>query len=195
MNYIRDKLLATTKNYYEAFFRVNRRQSAISFDPNQICGGSLSPFAGGTITENVDFVLAVKAYYDPNASAAAWARACLTDSLTGVPIVGETQVNLYHLDIEDAEFNSNIHLMLHEVAHALGFSSSFFGRFIDPATGESLGDSVYKDHPTNGHRYIVTPNVKSYLQSFYGCQDIFGSPIELDGGSGSSGSHWEKSIF
>ena len=42
---------------------------------------------------------------------------------------------------------------------------------------------------------IATPNVLAAFRTYSGCTTVPGAPIEVKGGSGSAGSHWERSVF
>lgn len=39
------------------------------------------------------------------------------------------------------------------------------------------------------------PKLVNFAKEFFGCKDIKGVPIENGGGSGSAGSHFEKTFF
>jgi len=41
----------------------------------------------------------------------------------------------------------------------------------------------------------MTPNLLAYAKFYYGCDSITGIPLEDDGGSGSAGAHWERSLL
>ena len=43
---------------------------------------------------------------------------------------------------------------------------------------------------------IITPNVQTYVKSYFNCQSaVLGALIEEEGGSGSGGSHWERKVY
>ncbi len=46
-------------------------------------------------------------------------------------------------------------------------------------------------------KFLTTPKVKAAASSYFGCNDpsIAGAPLENGGGSGTLGSHWERSII
>ena len=46
-----------------------------------------------------------------------------------------------------------------------------------------------------GEFIIKTPRVLELAKQYYGCDDIDGIPLENDGGSGSKGAHWERSLL
>lgn len=43
---------------------------------------------------------------------------------------------------------------------------------------------------------VILPNVLAYVQTYFGCSDgTTGALLEDSGGSGSLGSHWERSVY
>lgn len=44
-------------------------------------------------------------------------------------------------------------------------------------------------------RMITSPKVKVAVQEQFGCDSAQGAPVELDGGDGTAGSHWEETAF
>jgi len=85
---------------------------------------------------------------------------------------------------------------LHEVTHALGFSSDLFQKFIDE-NGNKRKDPVIPFTAANGQQQqgLATPNVLAYARQFYGCDSWYVIPLENDGGSGTAGSHLERTLY
>lgn len=65
---------------------------------------------------------------------------------------------------------------IHEISHALGFTSGNLG---------ALGDGTR----------VTTPTVAAYIQNHFGCSSATGALLENNGGSGTASSHWEKAAF
>lgn len=84
-------------------------------------------------------------------------------------------------------------MLLHEITHALGFSSNSYGDFIDPATGSLIPIDDVK-FTSGGKFFLKTPRVLAYLKTHYNCCTMTGMRLEDGGGSGSAGSHWEKTF-
>ncbi|KAL6744872.1 hypothetical protein V8C86DRAFT_3000072, partial [Haematococcus lacustris] len=105
----------------------------------------------------------------------AGARPCLFDASTNRPVLG----------------NAN-------VIHALGFTSSLYSLFIDPATNQELPISnVVKTATVDGKQVsrIVTPTVAREARPSFGCPSLDGAQLEDEGGEGSANSHWEYTHY
>jgi len=78
-------------------------------------------------------------------------------------------------------------ITLHEVTHALGFSSSCFPKFIDEK-GKSR-NPVISFTAANGQKQkgLAGPNVLAYARQFYGCDSWNVVPLENDGPGGTAG--------
>lgn len=67
--------------------------------------------------------------------------------------------------------------------HVLGFSPPLFDYWVS----KPLIMSQYK------FTTIVTPKIVSWMGSHFKCK--MGAPLENQGGDGSLGAHWERSVF
>jgi hypothetical protein len=47
----------------------------------------------------------------------------------------------------------------------------------------------------NNRYYITEPTIVEMAKKYWDCDDVFGIPLENQGGRGSIESHWEKSSF
>lgn len=74
-------------------------------------------------------------------------------------------------------------IAIHEVTHALGFSSSFFTR-----------KNLIQDYGSN-FKMINGPKVVEFLREHFDCDSLNGGILENEGGDGTATSHWKKSIF
>ena len=112
--------------------------------------------------------------------AQAWT--CITLSSNNRPVAGVVEINPhFSLDKHDTAYYMKF-LLLHELSHVLGFSSSFFS---------ALG--LLKTEKINGvtKNYISSPKVLQKAQIHFNCKNIKGVELENQGGEGSAGSHWE----
>jgi len=122
----------------------------------------------------------------------------------------------------DSKRASLTDILLHEIAHTLGFDSYLFKFFRDAKTGEPLtprpfqttvvecsnGDSSSEHHGfpsskvlqrgkhSNGDVYyeIVTPRVKQVVQNHFNCPSLTGARLENYEAS-CIGSHWDERLF
>jgi len=94
-------------------------------------------------------------------------------------------------------------VVVHEMTHALGFSSSFYTSYLDPRLGsnghypfptfskynqgESPAGNSFKVQVT----YLRTPRIVELARSHLVCDSIAGVQLEEYGGAGTAGSHWD----
>jgi hypothetical protein len=92
------------------------------------------------------------------------------------------------------EAEKDVATILHEVTHILGFSGSAYPWYQDYDLNFRGEDNVITKN-NKGEYFIKTPRLLELAKQYYGCDDIDGMPLENDGGSGSKGAHWERSLF
>lgn len=160
---------------------------------------------------NVDFFIYVTAVpmSDPNSATVAWALGCVDDR-NGRPVVGH--VNWVPKRLTNAapknpiDLEDDVNTGIHEISHALGFSSNFFGSrgYLNEAgtayvkgPGSSDFGLVTSTSTTLGKqvRKMMSPRVLREARLYFGCSTLDGVEIEDQGGSGTQGSHWEKRIM
>jgi len=81
---------------------------------------------------------------------------------------------------------------MHELTHVLGFSSNLYQYYQDRNLN-TLGKSVIMNKRRDGHFQIRTHNVLNFAKHYFGCNSMSGVALENSGGSGTAGSHWERS--
>ena len=149
------------------------------------------------VNRNVDLILFVTANATQNDGFAAWATPCQLNQSTGRPDVGQVNLNPYVLNTNTKFFFDQFSTVIHEIYHVMGFNNDLFKYFINPSTGRRVPVSdTYRYQPSQPRPYlIVAPIVKNYAAKYYGCNSVVGVPLEDGGGSGSAGSHWEKTAL
>ena len=114
----------------------------------------------------------------------------LSDKKTKRPILGCVDLNP-ELDFKlknSIKFLSM--LLLHEISHILAFNDQLFPLFMNIK-------NPIKTLLINGinRTLLQTPKVLEYARGHFGCPSLTGVELENQGGSGSSGSHWEARIM
>ncbi|KAK5576196.1 hypothetical protein RB653_007337 [Dictyostelium firmibasis] len=105
------------------------------------------------------------------------------------------------------EYNMYVRTGIHEMTHALGFSSSFFDSYVVPNTktvirnGEGAsGSFIFSDTTPSGENYsilksgIFSDNVVQFAKDHYRCDNITKVELEDFGSTGTAGSHWEMRV-
>ncbi len=129
-------------------------------------------------------------------STSAWAGFCQVDSF-GRPVVGQLNVNPAQVDPATPYQRSDVDIMIHELTHLLGFSSSAFGSYREPLNGPVRGlANVRTSYAQNGKTVsaIITPTVVEAARAHFACASLIGAELEDGGGAGSAGSHWDQRI-
>ena len=145
---------------------------------------------------NADFILLL-ATEDGEEGTLAYASACYSDRDTGRPIIGLAVFNNAYLDPSKGTLDNDVATYVHEVLHALVFSSQLFKKF--PKVREFPEDPDSKLVPqyvvSNGMHYLRGTNLLKVTRDHFDCQDISVIPLEDNGGEGSVGGHFERVIF
>jgi len=116
---------------------------------------------------------------DEDTNAAAWSCMTLTNEK---PLAGIVEINPnLSFDKKDSFYYMR-YLLMHELSHVLGFSSSFFKEKKMTITERVNG--VKKT-------YLNSEKVLEKARIHFNCENIKGVPLENQGGDGSAGSHWE----
>jgi hypothetical protein len=88
---------------------------------------------------------------------------------------------------------------MHELTHIYGVNGGLWQYFYQSYTSTTKKgtSNVVSTVPGDSTKYmVITSSVKSYVQNFFACSDTtIGALLENQGGSGSAGSHWERSIY
>lgn len=186
------RLLTSVKTYLQKSMKV------ISGESLQFAGGECSRGQVSKFKKDIDLFVKVFAENESQSAYSAAARACFYLPTTNRPVVGAFIINFGHMDRTDNSVFEYFFFstFLHEFMHIMGFSRSLFNKYIDSNNKVIPQEKVAADVPLPGSNTkifsIVMPGVVSYAKDFFGCSELQGLPLENNGGSSSSGSHWEK---
>ncbi|KAF0685193.1 Aste57867_22895 [Aphanomyces stellatus] len=205
-DFILTVLLPAVSNYFKNVLSVqsvvgNLKIQGIGCQSTEwaCCSSTIPPYLSSQGIANTDFLIHVTAR--PTSGAVlAWALPCNIDQF-GRPISGQTNFGPNRLDTSIAARAGQIGTAIHEITHALGFSSSRFQDFRQPLNGPKWGyDNVVSQTQQNGIYVtkITTPLVVKQAKQQFNCQNWPNAGAELENGpTGSSdySSHWEKRLF
>ena len=121
----------------------------------------------------------------------AWAVHCEVDQF-GRPTAGQVHFHSQYFGLSIETLRSTA---LHEIVHALAFSSDLL-----PTFRNGLGDAWAPTTATADARgeevtVVTTPAVRDAARSHLGCDTLAGAELEDSGGISSAGSHWESRVF
>ena len=111
-----------------------------------ICCDAILPPSGRTGVggvSNADYVLYITKR-PTLGTTLAWALPCFSDtrpSSANRPIMGQANFSPAQISLAPSAYAQQLSTAIHEISHALGFTSSKFSQFINPVTGTSLAYS------------------------------------------------------
>ncbi|KRX00137.1 hypothetical protein PPERSA_10636 [Pseudocohnilembus persalinus] len=196
IDFIKNKMIPAAQAYFESTFLVHRLESPIV--PSKYytsrgykCNGEVEipeSIYGGV--EDADMVMIITAGYDEGENYLAYASKCHQyereiDSKR--PTLGFFRINASFLekDLNAQRWFTWVETAIHEMMHAMGFSSYQFKNFLN--NGGQVGQF-------NGQNFFMGHNTVAYGKSYFKC-NFNGVPLEQNGGSGSAGSHWERTAL
>nr|CAH8856566.1 unnamed protein product [Trichobilharzia regenti] len=134
-------------------------------------------------------------------STAAYTIVCELHEETERPIAAYINFCPQYLDEKEEFDEETVVTAVHELGHALGFSSELFPYFRD-----EYGNPRTKRHPKTIDRYfhtwavlqvvdtLILPTVLHEARIHYNCPHLDGVDLENEGGEGTSGTHFEKRL-
>jgi hypothetical protein len=142
---------------------------------------------------DADYIFFIGIVSDSSLGWVGAASSMIQDNQTKQPIVGMFDLNYY----DGFSYEDLLSTTIHEMAHALGFANNLFEDFIKPNGENYRKDEVVKTEYVNGRKVakIITPKVVNLARETFGCSTMNGVELELQGGEGTAGSHWEKRIM
>lgn len=184
------------KNLYQVLAYIEAYVRVFPNRPLATTGGTCSGVQVPSMRSNTDFHLYVYPEKQSDTSYFAAAAACYQLTQSKRPVGGVYFLNLFKLKTQARDDYSYFHVFLHEFFHLLGFEGSTFQSF--PSRNPSTGAWSFRDVRSNrsidgvSYKFIELESVTAFAKSYYSCNTLTGLPLENEGGSGSSGSHWEK---
>lgn len=143
---------------------------------------------------NADFVLYVIADSVDN-GLAGYATWCSADGTTNQPLSGVYYFN--GLSHQDASMEQIYGTTIHEITHALVFSSDLYDFFLKPNGERYKPNELFLEEVIRGRKMkkFLLPTVLAKARAGFSCTSLNGVELEADGDSGSVGVHWEKRIM
>ncbi|EGR27277.1 leishmanolysin family protein, putative [Ichthyophthirius multifiliis] len=200
-------LVETTKIYFANLIKVIPKSGNNKFPSgwSTTCINVAVPSADQTIgIPNSDLHLYITYQNNPTSTVLASASFCAIDSIFQRPNFGRIQFNIGQMPATSMtlfRFKSRIETTVHETLHVLGFSGFAMQYWIDPNTKVPYGSTgVTKITSTQTIRTFSTnivssPNILKTSRKYFSCPTLLGMQLENGGGSGTAGSHWEKTLL
>ena len=183
-------------------FEAKHRQQY--FGDKEVCTGvfpgDCTTTPGGSGAEDTDFILYVTATDNENCSSGASDETgtdrlaqggfCAVDEESGRPLAGAINFCPGAIDLDTGR--PDVDVAVHEIVHALVFSSELYALYTD-ADGNVRGyENVVGTNATTGESYLMTPLVVEAARQQAACESIAGALLENEGAQGTAGVHWES---
>ncbi|EGR33996.1 leishmanolysin family protein, putative [Ichthyophthirius multifiliis] len=144
-------------------------------------------------------------YTKENSGTVADAVFCaLADEGIERPTFGRVNFNLTNMDKfggDPESFENDLETTIHEILHVVGFSANAMYYWINPETNEPF-KILYKNKLQKVYYYrgiktalLTSKNVVEVTKKYFNCPTAEGMQIENQGGQGSIGAHWERTII
>ena len=193
-SYFTNRLGPQLVSYFEGALRtkypVNGRLKVPS-SQRKVCGKTTpSALKNGVVA---DFFLMFDSAYDYKAGNnwVAESFSCYLASGSKRPLVAKTLLNRAMFKNPGSNIllhEKNIYMMLHEITHTLGFSSSLYKYFLD-SNGRRRSGHIKK---VGSATVLNVSPLTSRLRNFFGCSTMKGAYMENSGSSATAGSHFER---
>jgi len=145
-----------------------------------------------------DLLILFVSTHDSGKNWVAEAFSCILSVQSKRPLIGKVNVNraLYKDPGSDILLHEkNIYLMLHEVAHVLGFSGHMFRYYLDENGRQRSGHILTRTLDGISVKVINVPPLTTRLRRFFGCSSLAGAYMEGTGSSATAGSHFERRML
>ena len=145
-----------------------------------------------------DFFIFFDSDYDSTSSWVAQSTVCYMSTSTHRPLIVTTKFNRALLKDPAGDVllqEKNVYLLIHEMTHVLGFSTSLYPYFLDSDGVQRTGHILTKTLDGGTSVVLNTPTLTQRLRNFFGCSSLAGAYMENTGTDATAGSHFERRQF
>lgn len=198
-SYIKNELVPSVINMLQDLLQVKYPVSGNLVLPSyypSVCGIP-TPTIFKTTGVAADLALLISAFND-SSTTIAWGQPCVLQSTVNRPIIGQISFNIAQVENPNGDpliHEDNVQTTLHEITHVLGFSSSLYQYFLDSNGNRRTGHILTRSYNGKSYTVLNVDPLTSMLQDHFGCSTLEGAVMENNGGSGSTGSHFERHFF
>lgn len=179
-------LLPKLEEWSRTVLRV-KQQHAITFVPPSACGSYVTiPANYSGVQADIDLLIFVSAEKNQTARYIGRAFPCCLSPVDGRPTIGYMGFNTAFMALVESSFEYYTRVAMHELMHILALNPDLFPHFVSTTPTQVISE---------GRTYIATPKVVSFVRNHLNCSNAPGALLEDEGGVGSAGSHFERSMF
>jgi len=197
--YMKNNLAPPVISFFQAALKVKYPvigNLKLSTSTKTICGGATPQVLYTGIA--TDYVIFYDTTTDDEGSWVADSYACSLASGTKRPLIAKTLINLALFGPANENVllhEKNTYLLLHEMTHTFGFSSSLYPYFLDENGVRRTGH--IKNGTLDGASCVIinVPPLTERLRTFFGCSSLEGAYMENSGSDATAGGHFERRQF
>jgi len=198
-SYVRNDLAPPVIAWFEGALRVKYPVAGgklkLGSSVSSLCGMKVPSVLRSGVS--ADYVILFDSRSE-SSSVVATSKYCSLTSGSNRPVVATTNFNRQMFVAAKGDVilhEKNTYLLLHEMMHTFGFSSSVYKYWVS-SSGRTLSGHV-KSMSIAGkkHTVINVPSLTNKLRDYHGCSSVPGAILEDDGGSGTDASHFEKKFY
>jgi len=196
-SYVRDDLAPAVISYFQGALKIKYPiVGNMKISSTSMCGLT-TPSILRTTGVPADYVIIFNSRVE-DSNVVASSKYCFLASDTKRPLIATTNFNQVMFKEANGDVilhEKNTYLLLHEMTHTFGFSSSLYRYFVD-ANGKTLTGHVKSITINNDtHTVVDVAPLTEKLRAFHGCATLPGAILENDGGAGTDDSHFDKKFY
>ncbi|CAG9318547.1 WIF1_2 [Blepharisma stoltei] len=196
---LKDQVMPAVMHWFNTTLKVYPLTANLVVSISECNGASVPADHQSTGIPDTDFVVYITGSAQGSAAEVAVGGTCLQDSAGRKnPLAGSFAINTDAFFSSDTTLAQQIIISMHELTHALVFSSDLFSDFTDSNGDAYASDGVVKTVTLSDRSKTATivtlPNVLSEAAAFFSCNELEGLELEDYGGTGVAGNHWEAKI-
>lgn len=187
--FVRDLLAKFAAERLEDFLSVTGTHVVPKL-PEGACKDEDTPIIPDTYynqTTDADMILFFSIKY-LKSNILAYATSCARDPSTFRPLAGQVVYNSHHAWAHRHYFLNSYATLIHEIIHTLGFDPSMYPYYtkVDGNSPFFVSKGVYN---------MTSSQLLTEARNHFSCSNISRIPMENEGSSGSSGAHFERTLF
>jgi len=196
-SYVQDDLAPAVISYFQGALKVRYPVVGnLKLSYTTLCGFT-TPSIFRTTGIPADYVIFFTSRVE-DSNVVASSKYCLLADGTKRPLVATTSFNQVMFKEANGDVilhEKNTYLLIHEMMHTFGFSSSLYKYFV-ASNGTVLKGHVSSiDINNDTHTIVDVAPLTAKLRAFHGCDSIPGAIMENDGGAGTDDSHFDKKFY
>lgn len=196
--YFRNTVIDSAIDWFQNVLKLRRLKRNLTLDStvSKRCEKDwVIPTEHLTKGVSADFILYISLERKYFANYVGTAACCVQDGANGQPLAGYLILN--YIEEWNLSYEDYLSTVIHEIVHALGFSEYLMQDFIKPSGEKYNRNELFENVQLRGRvtTLLKLPTVLAKARKNFACEEMIGVELEMSGGRGSVGSHWDKRVM